>query len=128
MCGVEKVNSIPTYDKELEELNDKISKEIDNIESLQRTRNGQDDGDDIENSISKHEPKVVEVILVKNEEDEETDPASVQMAEMKIETSQNNGGKIDSNVSTEPIAVPEKKSSLVAGFAASIKSLMSSED
>jgi hypothetical protein len=93
MCGGEKVNSIPTYDKELEELNDTISKEIDNIESLQRTRNGQDDGDDIENPISKHEPKVVEDILVKNEEDEETDPASVHMAEMKIETSQNNGCK-----------------------------------
>jgi hypothetical protein len=128
MCGGEKVNSIPTYDKELEELNDTISKEIDNIESLQRTRNGQDDGDDIENPISKHEPKVVEDILVKNEEDEETDPASVHMAEMKIETSQNNGCKIDSNISTEPIAIPEKNSSVVAGFAASIKSLMSSED
>jgi hypothetical protein len=36
--------------------------------------------------------------------------------------------KIDSNISTEPIAIPEKNSSVVAGFAASIKSLMSSED
>ena len=38
ICGGEKVESIPAWTKELEELNDEIGKEIDMIEMLQTQR------------------------------------------------------------------------------------------
>eukprot|EP00986_Skeletonema_menzelii_P009241 scaffold4151_cov137-Skeletonema_menzelii.AAC.13 len=47
MCGGEKVESIPEWMKELEELNDEIGREIDRIELLQEQRRGDDDDDDI---------------------------------------------------------------------------------
>ena len=47
MCGGEKVESIPEWIEELEELNDEIGREIDRIELLQEQRRGDDDDDDI---------------------------------------------------------------------------------
>lgn len=47
MCGGERVESIPEWIEELEELNDEIGREIDRIELLQEQRRGDDDDDDI---------------------------------------------------------------------------------
>jgi hypothetical protein len=47
LCGGEKVESVPTYTKDLEELNKEISNDINRIESLQSER---DAGGDIETS------------------------------------------------------------------------------
>uniref|UniRef100_A0A7S2M4L9 CSC1/OSCA1-like 7TM region domain-containing protein n=1 Tax=Skeletonema marinoi TaxID=267567 RepID=A0A7S2M4L9_9STRA len=46
LCGGEKVESIPEWMEELEELNDEIGREIDRIEELQEQRRGGDDGED----------------------------------------------------------------------------------
>lgn len=45
LCGGERVESIPEWTAELEELNDEISREIDRIEELQERRRGGDDDD-----------------------------------------------------------------------------------
>jgi hypothetical protein len=50
LCGGEKVESVPTFTKDLEELNQEISKDIIRIETLQNEREAGDAGDDIETS------------------------------------------------------------------------------
>jgi len=45
ICAMEKVESIPAWTKELEELNDEIGKEIDRIEMLQAQRGGANNND-----------------------------------------------------------------------------------
>eukprot|EP00984_Skeletonema_dohrnii_P035830 scaffold36069_cov150-Skeletonema_dohrnii-CCMP3373.AAC.3 len=52
LCGGEKVESIPEWMEELEELNDEIGREIDRIEELQeQRRGGDDDGNDVVKSL-----------------------------------------------------------------------------
>ena len=51
LCGGEKVESIPAWTKELEELNDEIGKEIDRIQLMRDERSGGDD-DNIEMKAS----------------------------------------------------------------------------
>ncbi len=68
LCGGERVESIPEWTAELEELNDEISKEIDRIEVLREQRRGGDDDDALAlDSASLHKEGNVE------EEEEDKD-------------------------------------------------------
>jgi len=98
-CGAEKVESIPTYDKELAELNEDIGKSIDKITAMQSARNA----GDAEN------------------------PSKEAAADEGTETPPDKEGAA-ADVADAFESSESKKKSGVASFTSSIKAMMSSED